>query len=260
MLTGNYTNPNVSKYDFETANFVWSRNITLTSYPIAYPEASPGHSGNAVSVITTYQGQVIIENFNQILSLNATSGDQLWRNNIGASIYQPTTNNGVLLFVASDGNFYALNLTDGNIAWKTRVDSQNLISTVNNENITLTAYPIQVQNNQLYWSFGVTQQLGTSSANKHDHYVGTICSLDLANGKMLWTRQIKDSGDFFGFSPGLVVNKDAVFLNENNALWVFNASNGNVSKNQTFDHYVLPPTSSGNIVYVASDLQLTAYK
>lgn len=259
VLSGNYSNPYISKFNSQTAAFVWSSNITLTSFPIAYPEASPGYSGNAVSVITTYQGQVIIQNSDQILSLNASSGDQLWSINIGASIYQPTANNSVLYFGASDGNFYALNLSNGTVMWKTRVDSQNLMSTVNGDNITLTTYPIQVQNNQAYWSFGVTQQLGTSSANKHDQYIGTVCSLDLASGKLAWTRQIEDSGVFYGFLAGLVVNKDAVYLNENNALWVFGASNGNLARNQHYDHYVLTPVEANGEVFVASDLELTAY-
>jgi outer membrane protein assembly factor BamB len=111
----------------------------------------------------------------------------------------------------------------------------------------------------VYWSFGVTQQLGTSSENKHDLFVGVVCSLDLSSGKLLWARQLEDSGIFFGFSAGLVVNKDTVYLNENSALWVFRASNGDVARNQRFDHYLLAPVLSGNMVFVASDLQLTAY-
>ena len=260
VLTGNYSNPWVSKFNFETGNFAWNSNITLTSSPIAYPEAIPGYSGNAVSVIATYQGQVIIQNINQILSFNATSGYQLWGRDIGVSIYQPTLNDGMLLFGASDGNFYALNLSDGRTAWKTRVDGQNLISTVNNDNITLSTYPIQVQNNQVFWSFGINQQLGTNSGNTHDQSVGTVCSLELTSGKLLWTRQIEDPSGSYGFSPGLVVNKDAVYLTENNALWVFGISNGDLSRTQRFDHYVLAPVVAGDIVFVASDLQLTAYK
>ncbi len=132
--------------------------------------------------------------------------------------------------------------------------------TVNNDNVTLTTYPIEVQNNKVCWSFGVTQQLGTSSGDKHDRYLGTVCCLDLANGNLAWSRQIEDSGVFYGFSAGLALNNDEIFLNENNALWVFETSNGNLASNQQFDHYVLPPTASGNEVFVASDLQLTAHK
>ena len=261
VLSGNYSTPYVSKFNFETGSFVWSSNITLTSVPIAYPEAIPGYSGNEVSVIGMYQGQVIIENSNQILNLNATSGDQLWSTDIDGSIYHPTINNSTLFFGASDGNFYAINLKDGIIAWKTKVDNQNLISTVNNDNITLITYPVQMdsQNQMLYWSFGVTQQLGTSSANKHDHYDGTVCSLELANGKLLWTKKLDDNGVFYGFSPGLVVNKDFVYLNENYAFWVLSASTGNIVRTQQFDHYVLPPVKSNNQVFVAADLQVSAY-
>ena len=259
-LAGNYSNPYVSKFNFKNANFVWSSNITLTAHPIGYPEGYPGYSGNSVSVIATYKGQVIIQNSNRLLSFNDTSGDLLWSRDIGATIYQPTSNAELLYFGASNGNFYAINLTDGTIAWKTRVDTQSIMSTVNNDNITLTTYPVQVQNNKVYWSFGITQQLGTSSADKHDHYLGTACSLDSANGEVVWSRQIQDNGVFYGFSADLALNNNEVFLNENNALWVFVASNGNLVSNQQFDHYVLPPIASGNVVFVASDLQLTAYK
>jgi outer membrane protein assembly factor BamB len=245
-LGGNGSNANIFKLNTDNGSIIWRSNLTSFA--------------GIPSVLTTYKGQVVVESGTQILSLNQSSGEYLWHNDLGASMYQPTVKNDLLLFGASDGCFYGLNLSSGLIQWKTSVDSQNLMSTVNNDNITLTSSTIQVQNNWVYWNFGVTQQLGTSSADKHDRYLGTIISLDLANGSLAWSRQIEDLGVFFGFTAGLVVNKDAVFLNENNALWVFGASNGNVAKNRTFDHYVLAPVELGNVVYVASDLQLTAYK
>jgi outer membrane protein assembly factor BamB len=168
----------------------------------------------------------------------------------------------MLFFGAADGNFYALNMAAGTLAWKNQVDTYNLISKVNNDNITLTTYTIQVdaQNQRLYWSFGVTKQLGTNSGDKHDTYTGTVCSLDLATGNVVWTRQLEDSGVFCSPPVGMVVNKDTLYLTENTALWVFfSASNGNLARTQHFDHYVLPPVMSNNQVFVASDLQLTAY-
>lgn len=260
VLAGNYSNPNISKFDADTGSFLWSSNITLSSYPIATP-TFPSHTGSSVRVLAIYQGQVVIENSNQILSLNSTSGDQLWSRDIGVSLYQPTTYQGMLFFGAADGNFYALNMAAGTLAWKNQVDTYNLISKVNNDNITLTTYTIQVdaQNQRLYWSFGVTKQLGTNSGDKHDTYTGTVCSLDLATGNVVWTRQLEDSGVFCSPPVGMVVNKDTLYLTENTALWVFSASNGNLARTQHFDHYVLPPVMSNNQVFVASDLQLTAY-
>jgi outer membrane protein assembly factor BamB len=260
LLSGNYSNPYISKFNFETASFVWSSNITLRSVPFAYPEGIPGYSGNTVSVIAMYQGQVVIQNSNQILSFNDTTGDQLWSINLNASTYHPTASKGTLFFGASDGNFYALNLSDGAIQWKTKVDNQNLIPTINNDNITLTTYPIQIQNSQVYWSFGATHQLGTNSENKHDTYAGTVCSLNLATGSVVWSRQMEDSGQLYSPPVGLVVNKDTLYLTENMRLWVFNALSGALVKNSQFDHYVLPPVTSDDKVIVASDLELTAYK
>ncbi len=258
-LGGNLSNSYIYKLNTDNGVILWSSNITVLTNPMP-PPLVPGFISGSLNVLATYQGQVIIQNGNQILSLNDTSGDSLWNIDVGTSIYQPTAYNGLLLFGASDGNFYALHMANGTIAWKTKVDSQNLLSFVD-ENNTLTTYPIQVdaQNQRLFWSFGVTQQLGTTSENKHDKYIGYVCSLELANGNLVWTRQIQDSGVFYGSPVNLVFNKNAVFLNENNALWIFSASTGTLARNQDFDHYVLPPIILDNEVFVASDLQLTAY-
>lgn len=214
------------------------------------------------NVLVTTQNQVIIENGDQILCLDETLGHQLWRFDVDKSIYQPTIYQGMVFFGASDGYFYALNTSAVGLEWITHVDSQSLMPKVNNDNITLTTYPVQVdsENNRLYWSFGVTQQLGTNSGDKHDTYTGTVCSLDLATGNVVWTKQMEDSGVFYSPPVGMVVNKDTLYLTENTALWVFSASTGNLARNQHFDHYVLPPVILNHEVFVASDLQLTAYE
>jgi FOG: WD40-like repeat len=77
VLSGNFSNPCISKFNFQTRTFAWNSSITLTSFPIVYPEASPGYSSNAVSVIGHYQGEVIIQNINQIVCINDSSGSQL---------------------------------------------------------------------------------------------------------------------------------------------------------------------------------------
>ena len=134
----------------------------------------------------------------------------------------------------------------------TKVDSQNLLSLVNDDNhVTLLPILVDPENQRIYWSFGITQQ---------DQFKATIVSLDLATCKVAWTKQIQDSTLSPGSQTGLAINKDSVFLTENNALWVFSASNGNTARNQHFDHYILAPIVEGDTVFVASDLQLTAYK
>lgn len=259
VLSGNFSDPCISKFNFQTRSFAWNSSITLTDFPIIFPEAGPGHSGNAVSVIDHYQGEVIIQNRNQILCLNDSSGSQLWSKNIAETIYQPTISGANLFFGASDGHIYALSLSDGTQLWAVNVDYQKIMATVNGGNITASAYPIQVDNGRLYWSFAVTHQLGASSGDKHDTLDGVVCCLDVGNGDVLWDRAYEDNGALYGPQAGMVANKGTIYLTENTALWMFNAANGDLIDFQNFDHYVLPPVKSGNQVFVAANLQLTAY-
>jgi len=241
-LGGNWSSQYIFKLDTENGNVIWQSGTLL--------------QGFASSVVGSYEGQVIIQKGSQITSFNDATGGPLWSRDIDASIYEPTINGGTLYFGASDGNLYAIKLRDGNQIWKTQLDNQNLISTVNNENITLTAYPIQIDTtkNRIYWSFAVV-----NNDDEHGTYTGTIYCLDLATGKTIWTQQFEDSGGLYGPSVGMVVNKDAVYLTENTALWVFSASNGNLARTQHFDHYILPPIKAGDQVFIAGDLYLTAY-
>jgi outer membrane protein assembly factor BamB len=262
-LGGNWSSQHLFKLNIDDGAVLWQRNINVSS--------------GIPNVLASYQGQVIMQYNNETFSLNQTSGELLWSFNVNGLPYQsafysgglqqlaglayhPIVYGDLLLFGASDGSFYALNMDNGTLAWKNHVDSQNLLSLVNSDNY-FTAFPIQVdaQNQRVFWSFAVTEQLGTTSENKHDRYTGTICSLDLATGNTLWSRQIEDSGAFYDTSFGLVVNDDTVFLTENYALWLFGASTGNVVSTEHFDHYVLPPAALDGAAFVAADLYLRAY-
>lgn len=242
-LGGNWSSQYLFKLNIDDGTVLWQHSTNISS--------------GIPNVIAEYQGQVIMQNYNETFSFNQISGEPLWSFNGNGLTYQPIVYSNLLLFGASDGNFYAFNMDNGALAWKTHVDSQNLLSLVN----SFTAFPIQVdpQNQRVFWSFAVTEQLGTTSENKHDRYTGTVCSLDLATGDVLWLRQIEDSGAFYDTRVGLLVNKETVFLTENYALWIFDASTGNVVSTEHFDHYVLPPVASNGTAFVAADLYLRAY-
>lgn len=207
------------------------------------------------SVVAMNQQCVIIRNFNQLFTLDSNTGKELWSIDIGATIYNPVVNNNLLLFGAADGNFYALNIADGTVAWKTKVDTQNIFSFANSTNLTpaqTSSIQIDSQNQQVFWSFAVKQ--GDSPSN----YTATLVSLDLANGNVTWTKQVEGTW-VNGPSTGLAFNKGRLFLTGNNALWVFNASTGELVQRQQFDHYVLTPIVLGNETFVAADLWLFAY-
>lgn len=264
VLGGNWSSQYLFKLNIDDGAVLWQRGINVSS-GIPY-------------VLASYHGQVIMKYDNETFSLNQTSGDLLWSFNVNGLPYQsafysgglqqlaglayhPIVYGDMLLFGALDGNFYALNMDNGTIAWKTHVDTQNLLSLVNSDNY-FTAFPIQVdsQNQRVLWNFAVTEQLGTTSENKHDRYTGIVCCLDLATGDIRWSKENEDSGAFYDTPFGLVVNNETVFLTENYALWLFNASTGNVVSAEHFDHYVLPPAASDGTAFVAADLYLRAYR
>jgi outer membrane protein assembly factor BamB len=237
------------KLNTDNGTVLWHSNVTWNN---AIPEVKIFPQVLAIS-----QQQVIIEIrknngilWPNLISLDSNTGKELWDITVGASIYNPIFHNNLLLFGASDGNFYALNLTDGTISWKTKVDTQNLFSFANS---TAQTFPIQIdsQNQRLFWSFAAKQP---STGN----YTGTLCSLDLTNGNMTWTKQIADMGNF-AWEVGSAYNDNRVFLTYNSALWIFNASTGDLVQSQQFDHYVLPPIVLGNETFVAADLWLFAY-
>jgi len=234
----------IFKLDADNGNILWRANTS-----------------RAGSVLAIYKEQVVIQSGNLIFSLNKNSGSAVWNYDVGTSIYQPTaTYNGLLLFGASDGNFYALHLIDGTLAWKTHVDSENFLALINSDN-HLTVYPTQVnpQNDRIFYAFAITEQLGTSSENKHDRYIGFVTCLNLATGDRTWTTKFETAGLFYDTPVGLVVNKNTVYLTSNTSLWTFTASTGNTLGVQNYDHYVLPPVILDDKVFVAADLHLTAY-
>ncbi len=214
-LGGNLSSPDIFKLITDNGTIFWQSKSAINI------------SNGIPSVVGNYQGQVILESGTQILSLNQTSGESLWSKDIGATVYSPTICQGVLLFGASDGNFYGLSLISGKVSCMTKVDTQSVLNQTSSD---LTTYPIQVdpENQRIYWSFGVIQQ---------GQFKATIVSLDLATCEVVWRRQIQDNVTSTQSQAGLTVNKESVFLTENNTLWVFGVSSGDTVKNQHFDHY-----------------------
>ena len=216
-------------------------------------------SGHPVS----YQGQVIMHNQTAVFSLDETTGASLWSYNVGELIYQPTAYNGLLVFEASDGNVYALHLSDGTLAWKTPVDSQNITSLANSDN-PLKALTIQIdpQNQRAIGGYAITTKLGAFMQNGGDEYAGFLYSLDLDNGSIVWTKQFSANGDVSHENAvfNFVLTKSKIYLTtEFSELWIISKSTGEIIETRHFEHYILPPVVVDNKVFVAADLQLIAY-
>jgi outer membrane protein assembly factor BamB len=216
-----------------------------------------------------YNGQIILWNEGStypggqnVISVNASSGTVLWNFDVGFSIYQPTISDGLLLFGATDGNFYALNLSDGNLAWKTHVDAKEYMARENLTQANFTsaaaASPVQVntQNKTAFWGFAITQS-GINGQNGNNQYVGSLCGLNLTSGQILWSCIIGNSGD--AGSVGLAGARNVLYLTTGTDLWRIDESTGAILGTTQFYHYVLPPVETDNNVAVAADLYLITY-
>lgn len=230
-------------------------------------------SGDASDPALITQDKVILWNYNTngssdegqvMLCVNALTGDTIWRFDIGSKMYQPTEYNGLVLFGAYDGFFYALNLSDGSVAWKTKVTDQNGNATMPWQDIHYPLTPstslVQIDNrtNRIFWAFAFAQT-GWGSV---DQYSGVVCSLDLASGHLAWTTSISKNASTEGGSAnqfGLTVINGKVYLTTGSDLWVFDQTTGGTRGTQHFDHYVLSPIVGGNHVFIAGDLNLSAY-
>jgi len=229
--------------------------------------------GDASDPAVVFEGQVILWNYNPagssdagqaFLCVDASSGAKLWDYDVGAHIFQPAVSNGLVLFGAEDGCFYAVNLANGTLNWQTPVDDQKLIATFNGYTqeqqalIHMRASSVQVdpQSQRVFWSVIV-------SYNGQDVYNGTIWSLDLSNGNRIWTLPVSNNAlidTVYGNFVSMSLSNGTLYVTEHSDLYFIDEYTGKIKLRQNFDHYVLPPVVANDKVLVAADLHLTAYE
>jgi outer membrane protein assembly factor BamB len=230
----------------------------------------PGDSSDP-AIVT--QGKVLFWNYNPVgisddgqtvLCVDASSRDTLWSFDVGARMFQPNVFNGLVLFGAEDGYFYAVNFADGSLEWRTFVDDQNLIETFNSYTemqqsiIDMRASSVQVdpQDQTVFWSVIV-------GYNGDDVYNGTLWSLDLLNGDRIWTLPVTSNGSVFtnyAAYASVTLSNNLLYVTEHSDLYCLSAHTGEIQFRRNFEHYVLPPTAEDNRVFVAADLWVFAYE
>jgi outer membrane protein assembly factor BamB len=244
-----YSNMSFFKLNTNNGAIVWRSSVTWDD------GIRIGGVNYTPNVWAVSQDQVIIENtliVHVLFSLNATSGEELWSLNLDQPVYSPVVYGNLMLYGSADGNLNALNMGNGTIAWKTKIDPQNLFSFVNNTNPAQTSrILIDSPNQRLFWSFGVKQS--ETSGN----YTVTVFSLDLTSGKVTWSKQIDATG--LAYATLDLFGSHNIYLKGDASLWIFNESTGDLVQHMQFEHYVLAPIVAGNETFVAADLQLSAY-
>jgi len=176
-------------------------------------------------------GRVFVWNYDNgsaVLCLNEVSGLPIWEFDVGSTIFQPTVADGLLLFGASNGNFYALN-EDGTLKWK--YESKHVVS-----NYPATASPI-VANNRVIVGYEA----------------GYVTVLILLDGQLVWRTPVSAN------VGSLETSSNSLYVTSGTNLYSIKIDNGNIQRKQTFNYWTLPPIYTNNKLFVAADLKITAY-
>ncbi len=202
-----------------------------------------------------------------IVCLNVETGKQIWRVDPDASVFQPTVSDGLLLFGSADGYFYALNMANGSQKWKTNIDTSGMISYYNEHYsspppstyISLTAGPplVDSENQRVFWT---VFSGGISYENEPVNNSGTIMSLNLNTGDILWDTPVEKSSIYGVHGQPLALLNSKLFAAGDNGILCLSADTGSITWERTFYHYVGNPIAAEGKVFVAADLYLIAYK
>ena len=198
-------------------------------------------------------GRVLVWNRRQnqtMLCLNETSGSLLWKCDVGAEAFQPTVANGLVLFGASDGNFYALNESDGKLKWK---------------------YPTGYQSSLGYLGFAVARTtfdqvfvgytVSSQGPQNEIEYQGYVSSINLVSGQLNWSTPISNNAASFSsfVAISLTFVNRTVYVTAFSDLYSIDVDSGKVQWVQNFDYWVIPPIYAYDKLFVAADLKVIAY-
>lgn len=220
--------------------------------------------------------RVIFRNYNNAywgtghnaLCANASSGAVLWQFDAGDQMYQPTATDDLLLFGTQDGFFYALNLADGTLKWKTYVDLLTLTATYNQraqiqklqyttESLRASPPIVDSKSQRVFWNLFV------GSNNEYNKYTGTIVALDLEEGNRVWTTPVTTNliqGYGIINAPNMALLNNELYVSGQPDLFNIDATTGLLRWNKDFDHTSLQPIEANGTIYVTADLYLIAYK
>lgn len=261
IFSQSYATMHYYKINVKTQEIVWCSPLTWDGTVLSW-----GVGTHSPLVVARTQGRIVIHVImqggllvNEFYCLDSTSGKELW--NIDAGVVgrplTPIVHENLLIFAQTDGYLYAVNLADGSIEWKTKVDTQDFF-TINSPfgNSVRTVIQIDARNQRIFWYLNVANTIPPNN------YTGTLCNLNISDGSVNWIKHINPGFSSYKYSNAMTFNQetDQIFLPKNHGLWIFNTTTPELLHSQEqFEHYILPPLVSGTETFVAADLWLFAY-
>ncbi len=227
------------------------------------------------------QDKVVINNWGGTFCLNE-EGELLWKNSEVKGVFSPTLGHGKVLVGGKDGYLYSLNITNGEILWKTKITNNPGLSGVTspakivNGRIYLGSfdfnggtgylYCLGEENGQVLWKNSTLSSIyfSSPSVNENRVFVGTmglynsttlqwqppygVFSFDAKNGEPIWNFSVNDS---VGSSPTILDDK-VFFTSKNGYLYCLNTTNGDLIWKKNIGNSVSSPAILQNKIFVGS--------
>ncbi len=222
-----------------------------------------------------YEGNVIFWNYasnysypqneHAIICLNAQNGKQIWRADFDDAVFKPVASDGLLLFCAYDGYFYALNIKDGSVEWKTYVDTTGVIvkerDYLQNEGLPLSFGQfsvdplVDVASQKVYCALWSSTKDDRNLTNQAE-----VFCLNSKTGNNQWNTKLGNSTISRINGSALALLNSKLFVCGYKAVYCLSADSGDTLWHRDFEHYVGNPVVADGKVYITADLYVLAYK
>ena len=227
------------------------------------------------------QNKVLVNNWGGTFYLSE-EGELLWKNSEVKGVFSPTLGHGKVLVGGKDGYLYSLNITNGEILWKTKITPNPGLSGVTspakivNGRIYLGSfdfkggtgylYCLREEDGQVLWKNTTLSSVYFSSPSVIENrvFVGTmglynsttlqwgppygLFCFDAKNGEPIWNFSVNGS---VGSSPTIVDDK-VLFTSKDGYLYSLNATNGNFVWKKEIGSSVSSPALWQNKIFIGS--------
>ena len=243
-FSGNSFHSGLYRINPDTGTILWSISGFSNNQPLVYED----------KIVFWNYDETTSDTGQTVISVDALTGDILWRIDLKATMYQPVIYQDHIVFVTTDGYFIAMELSGDSLVWKTPLTLDPIY-------LGALSVHIDSQTQSLFWGYITTIQNNEDTDNCY--YDGYLYRLDLTTGNVIWASPFNADIVFFtnpsNWQPEIAILDNTVFLSTFGNLWEFSKSTGTIIGMKTFEHYMLPIASVYNKLFVVADLHVIAY-
>lgn len=198
----------VTAYDAQSGRKLWDETLRA--------DARRDRQARAGGVAVFGDQVFVTTGFGVIVSLNAQTGDEIWRRRVGAPIHSPpSVDNGRVFAVSVDNELFALSAEDGDVLWtyQSLAEPARILSAsspaVSGEVVVAPfasgeVVALRVDNGRPLWSEALTSSVRTTPLSSLNDIAGSpiilndvvyavshsgvMAALDLRSGERIWTQ------------------------------------------------------------------------